>query len=586
MIRRGVGASINCVVAFAVLYTGAAMYWFPGIFQANVKLSGSPQALADAQRPVAIVPLGNGRYITANYSHLSIVDLNRARVTTMAVEWKTTPGTFVPTGLAYDPISRELFIANYIGNNILQGEVDGADHKVAILGVIGKGAVVSPEGVSFDRQRQLLASAQYDGNSVTLFQRSVGLWQLKCMVAVPQAHGIALSGRYMFATSLANRELLKINIETCAVEARTGSLGWDASAGQFMWPVAVQLLSNGMIAVSDAHTGHVSIVDPDTMAVHAVFGDNRPGFGGLNMPYGFAEANRGKVIVLSTIGSRMIEFEGDGRPIRSYSLADIWRDDDAVPDDVALGPPSWENYIEIDPTVTLLDECFFGGYAQLVSCTGKKNWILPRPEDDIFSGGGYFYFSKVAQTGDGIVIVSPQNAVALYIAATEDAILLIPTWVGLDSWMDRDRVRRPPGDLSIAVLAAESENRALALARLIRTAHGLQVGEIASSLMGSTFDPGTPATASPQQAMAAVEKILAHFADPVGRRFVAESGECEQHGCAEETWCDVAQSMAESFGREATIDLVRLSVASEMNNCVLRSYRALMARSDQSTSVQ
>jgi hypothetical protein len=39
------------------------------------------------------------------------------------------------------------------------------------------------------------------------------------------------------------------------------------------------------------------------------------------------------------------------------------------------------------------------------------------------------------------------------------------------------------------------------------------------------------------------------------------------------------------FGREGTIDRAIIGFW-EMNNCVLRSYRALMARSDQSTSVQ
>ena len=214
---------------------------------ANVQLSGSPQALADALRPVAIVPLENNRYMITNYTHLSIVDLNKLRVTPLTIEWKIKPGVFVPAGLSYDTASHELFIANYRGNNILEAEVDKVGNKVLIRGAFGAGSIVSPEGISYDRQRQLLASAQYDGNSVTLFQRSLGQWHLKCTVAAPQAHGVALAGGYMFATSLANHELLKINIERCAVERRIGKsrLGWPCG------PVYVASCGRGSVQWND-----------------------------------------------------------------------------------------------------------------------------------------------------------------------------------------------------------------------------------------------------------------------------------------------------------------------------------------------
>ena len=165
---------------------------------------------------------------------------------------------------------------------------------------------------------KILAAAQYDGDSVAVLEERGNAWRLRCATVVPQAHGVAIVGKYIFATSLATRQLLKINSETCMIDARTGELGWDAAAGQFMWPTTVQSLSNGEIGVSDAHTGHISTIDPVSLTVHSWFGRNGPGFGAFNMPYGFTE-NAGHLIVASTIGNRLIELTMAGRVVHSYS---------------------------------------------------------------------------------------------------------------------------------------------------------------------------------------------------------------------------------------------------------------------------
>jgi hypothetical protein len=155
-----------------------------------------------------------------------------------------------------------------------------------------------------------------------------------------------------------------------------------------------------MIAVSDAQRGHVSMVDP-IQWLYMPAASATTDRAGVPICRTFA-ANRGKVIVLSTIGSRMIEFEGDGRPIRSYSLADICATMMRRP---MMLPLACRRRIIMK--LTQPSRFSTNVYAQLVSCTGRK-LILPRPEDDIFSGGGYFYFSKVVNLGDGI-IVSPQT---------------------------------------------------------------------------------------------------------------------------------------------------------------------------------
>lgn len=527
----------------------------------NLKLSGSPQALADATAPVAIARLDDDRYITANYHHLSAVDVLQSSVRRISVKWAMEPTAFVPAGLAYDAASRALFIANYTGNNILVGQVADDFASVVISGTISDASTVSPEGVAYDPAGHLLASAQYDGSSVDLFDRVEGQWRLKCSAHVDQAHGVAFAAGFIFATGLAKPQLVKLNSESCAIEATIGGLGWNALAAQFMWPTTIQRLSDGMIAVSDAHTGHISIVDPQTMTVLSVFGHNGPGFGGLNMPYGFAETVDRNLLITSTFGNRLIELTRAGAVVRSYSLGDPWPNDYRARAGQMLGPPAWRDYAEVGQTVSLFGRCFFGGYSKLVSCDGGNNVELPRPRDTLFSGGAYFYFSQIAATANGVVVVSPQNPTALYIAVSPASLVLMPTAIGLDSWLDGGAVLRPAGNLALNALVGQAGERAAETARKSAAAGGLSIADIVA---------GVAPLADHAAETASI--ILGHFRDAAAKSFVEESARCADRGCRSKRWCEISGPMAERLHRDAVLDIVELATASQMNSCLLPTF--------------
>ena len=68
-----------------------------------------------------------------------------------------------------------------------------------------------------------------------------------------------------------------------------------------------------------------------------------------------------------------------------------------------LGPPTWNDYVDVGNKVELFGDCLQGGFAKLHTCDKEKIFVLPRPEDRILSGSSYFYFAQVAQIPNGIL---------------------------------------------------------------------------------------------------------------------------------------------------------------------------------------
>jgi DNA-binding beta-propeller fold protein YncE len=540
--------------------------------QINARLSGAPQAIANAVRPIAVVALDKNLFLTTNYSHLSLIDTDKLSVTDPEIEWKISKGKFSPTGLAFSEKTRTLFIANQLGNNILVADFDLEKHKIIIHQELENGIIMSPEGVAYDDKKKIIVTAQHNGDSVAVFETSDTGWRVRCTATVPEPYGVAIGESYVFATSLAARQLLKIDPNNCGIIDRIGELGWDARAGQFMWPTTVQHLSNGMIGVSDAHTGRVYIIDPETLSVQAWFGGNGPGVGALNMPYGFSE-RAGKVLVASTYGNRLIEFDITGKFQRSYSLDAIWPTRYHPDRSRMIDFPGWKLYLGQAAKVDMFEKCLRAGYGKLHTCNEKRTFNLPNPGDTPLSGGSYFYFTQIASVPDGALVLSPQNPIALYIAALPSAIALLPSRIGFDSWLDGDKIVRPGSNLAINQLISHLSARARHLADDMARSGGLPISEIVKYLRESekSADSDPTAREAPAEDVAAIMK---HFRDPAGMEFVTASEHCAKEGCTEMRRCEISAPMADSLKSESTIDLVRFAIASQMNDCLLRSFLA------------
>ena len=74
---------------------------------------------------------------------------------------------YVPTGIAIGRRTGSVFLANYLGNNILIGHI--STNRVAFEQELGGDRLVSPENVAITPDKSWSVSANFDGSSATAF---------------------------------------------------------------------------------------------------------------------------------------------------------------------------------------------------------------------------------------------------------------------------------------------------------------------------------------------------------------------------------------------------------------------------------
>lgn len=342
-----------------------------------------------------------------------------------------------PTALALS--GDTVFIANYTGNNVLVGTVDFSAMAIRIDRVIGDDKTISPEGIAVDDNK--VAVANYDGNSVQVFDLDVSDTSAACQVAVGLGHGVTFADGHIFATSLLNRTILKIDPENCAVVGTIGRQGWGR--GEFLWPTAVASMGFGQVIVTDAHTGRLTVLATHDLSVVAEWGGNGPR--GFNMPYGVAW-HEGRVWVASTFNRTIVElsdFSWARARFHSFTPnAWAWRRE-AFPAGAYLSGENRAGYVGRSQ-IAIQGQCYYPGYKAVTPCNTVSLQNVQVPE---IVQSSYFYFLQGSRVGDGTLLSSPQNPYALYYPdrGGQPAEIL----VGLDAWVVDDALVGPEGPINV-----------------------------------------------------------------------------------------------------------------------------------------
>ena len=336
----------------------------------------------------------------ADYAGVFLFDSSTGHMRRVSVSGASL---FNPTDLTVD--GDRVFIANYHGNNLLEGRLDEAAYTLAITGEIGTSETISPEGVAWDGKR--LAAANYDASNVQVFSQDGGAWKLSCQLPVGLAHGVAFNGGYLYATSLADRTVVKINPDECRVERSSGSQGWGL--GQFLWPTSVAAFGPRQIIVSDAHTGVITVLSAGKLKPLGSWGDNGPGITGHNMPYDATPAGN-QLWVASTFDRRLLSYDKEtGKLLQSWGFDRGWAEES--PREALMTGQKYDSYIRKDAPFQFLGDCYYAGYARLHRCEDvTKTFELPAE----IEGGGQLYFVQAARGRRGTFLTSPQNVYALY----------------------------------------------------------------------------------------------------------------------------------------------------------------------------
>lgn len=241
-----------------------------------------------------------------DYSGLYCLDTDSAALR-IVPRPKGLKGVWSPTGIAYR--KGVLYVANYHGNNIIEGNLDCGKSEFKPQTVISTPDTVSPENVAISDDGDTIVSAQYDGSNVAAFRRGADGWKPLWTAKVPLAHGIAIIGSRVYATGLQHRTITAFDLNSGKQLAQAGQLGADPLKTDMMWPTGLANL-NGVLILSDAHTGYICSVNQSTLHTETCFGGNGAGEQKFNMPYSTVPFGK-SLLILSTYSSRIAEAKVD-----------------------------------------------------------------------------------------------------------------------------------------------------------------------------------------------------------------------------------------------------------------------------------
>jgi DNA-binding beta-propeller fold protein YncE len=295
-----------------------ALTFRPGFTASDQQVAvvqGSTESLNVTTPVVNVVQLTPTLVYVCNYSNLYLLDTSTGEG--RVIPMPAGVDRWVPTGLAFDRNTNTLFVANYLGKDVLVLDVD-AGWNVHLQQTIVRPDLVGPENVALSSDGSYLAVADYDGSKVHVFDRQ---GQLVWNAPVGECHGVAITpdDRYVIASGLNDRAIYKFDLQTGTLLASVGRQGW--SRDQYLWPVSITIDPQGQIVVADSQTGRLSFLDANLHCIYSI-GGNGPTDALFNMPYCvyWDQYDQGKLWVCDTFRGRLIQVDPFANEIQRIYL--------------------------------------------------------------------------------------------------------------------------------------------------------------------------------------------------------------------------------------------------------------------------
>lgn len=372
----------------------------------------------DLGGPVSIAQVDANTLLVANYGQILLVDLRAGKFWPLRqppdVQW-------VPTGLAYDVSTKQVFLANYTANDVLVMRL-AADRKSLMLDRrIVNSMIRSPENVALSPDGKFFAVANYDGGTVQLFDRKTDalLWS----APLTHAHGVAFFGDSVVATGLALPGVVRYGLDG-VVMAQQGASGWQAN--QYLWPTGVAT-EGQRIFISDAHSGKIHTLDSDLCELDTM-GANGLGVGLFNMPYGILATNSGEWIA-DTFKARLLKVD-----VKSKQITAIV---EAVRPPIIFGEGYGSNRTATRDPVDFLGHTLYPAYNGL-----RGDIALTLDGSAGLFSGGFYYWTQATQVKDAMVIGSAQTAQWLVVQRAT----VCPVSVGLNHWLGSSSLNSDRGE--------------------------------------------------------------------------------------------------------------------------------------------
>ncbi|OLP18664.1 hypothetical protein BST81_09490 [Leptolyngbya sp. 'hensonii'] len=422
----------------------------------------SELAETDTDYPFAIqsmTRINDDNFILATYQNLYL--WNKSKNSYFKLQKPNNVKSWHPTGVFFSPFYQRLFVANYTGNDLLVlkiqfPETNQSDKKtssefprlileeslVHTLGIKGaEGIFVSPMG-------RYMSIANFDGKSISFFERLDNDWKYRWSYPLPSAHGTVIVGNSVYGSGTS---IVEIDLETGKLIKEKKSIGQRDIL--FTTCINYDFLSETLI-VSDTMAGKVSVLSKDLDLISEI-GENGPGPANLDMPY-CSYRFSGDLYILSTFQRRIIEINSQNQVYSHYFDGGWkWLEGQA---NVYLYPSSgiWERTTMTNAVAVKIGDLYYlPDYGSLRRVDGQASLYLPTHGHLLSpkSAPG-FYIVSIAQSKDYLIII----------ANSSDTGILLQRGTGrfgqisleqVGCWALNDRVMCPRGEYSLQYLVSE-----------------------------------------------------------------------------------------------------------------------------------
>lgn len=247
----------------------------------------------------SLTQIDDEHLVFCNYQQLFLLHLKSGKTKILSspsniVKWN-------PTGLKYNKITKTLYVANYKGKDVLLLGFD-EDFNLILKKRYEDIDLLGPENVDITGDGKICAIADYDSSKLVVFKGDKKAWS----ASIGGAHGVSFSQdeKLIYVTSLSGKKVYIFDLQGKVLKV-IGKSGWKKDG--YLWPTSISVYQD-KVAISDAHTGKLTILSPDLNPQKSM-GGNGPGIDLFNMPYGIEYTPDGMMYVIDTFKGRIIKID-------------------------------------------------------------------------------------------------------------------------------------------------------------------------------------------------------------------------------------------------------------------------------------
>ncbi|SEQ46529.1 MULTISPECIES: hypothetical protein [Pseudomonas] len=376
----------------------------------------------------------------ASYKNIILLNKSRKSVCEVKPEWQSDLAikkTWTPTGLFFT--NKTLYIANQTGNNILTGNISPEDCTFTVETSIQDDSGRGPKNIFVDSFGNIY-SANHDSDNLIAFNKNGNkIWTSE----LRKPHGITADEHFIYATSLANKNIQKLNKNTGESVLSQGKSGWNMQNGEYLWPTSITNSGEGKLLVSDAHSGMIGLLDSNTLSPLQTFGGLGPGLNYFSYPYSAVLNQFDEILVTSSMRAS----------IYIYNLHNLQLKEIITPVEQGWASSKkyksqkfgndWTNY----QNTAAPSQYFFGkrttlGFGRLYNHDGSlTTYKVPEPNELVWNIKPNLDFLQSKKIDNDTLLFSSSTSQALLYTEQKPSNLLIPVKLpSQDNWLVNDKV--------------------------------------------------------------------------------------------------------------------------------------------------